>query len=158
MTQSLTIETIRRWTDEQGVEHRAAGPTYSRDDFTQLLIAQSQAVAANTAAALWDPRAWTGHPFQTFDYLEVWYEDDEIGGVLLELTANEGNAQENIFLVELISGVPFRLGSDTSAFNIIAGNDAFTIYGVTPDVIDRLRVKNVHLTRSVTLYMTMGKV
>lgn len=157
MTRSYSVEEVIRYTDPDGTEHRVAGPSYSRGDFTQLDVGRSQSVAASTAATLWDPTVWTGFPFSGFDLLEIWFESSLVATVLLELTCNEGSGQEQLFLFALKSGAKFRLGSNISAYNIVAAGDAFTVYGITPDVIDKIRVKNLDATNAVTVYVTMGK-
>ena len=67
--------------------------------------------------------------------------------VELELTCNEGDANEELSHVSLARGVPFMLGEDAARYNYTT--DAFA---GTLDVIDKARVKeNDGLTASVRI-------
>lgn len=158
MTFSYTSQEIIRYTDAEGVERRIAGPTYSRSDLGQLKIADAIVVPASSAVALWEPLVWTTHPYQSFDLLEVWYENSLIAKVGLELTCKDGDAAEQIFLEFLKTGAKRRISSNESTFGIVAGGDGFARYATNPDKITRVRVKNMDLTNPVTVFMTMGRV
>jgi hypothetical protein len=157
-TKSYSVETIIRYTDSEGVEKRISGPTYARTDLTYLEVAKAIPIPAAGVQILWDPRNWGGYVPQTFNLLEIWYEDPLVSSVLLELTNNEGDAAETIAVYELVSGARFVLGSQNGTFGVAAAGDGFTRYGTNPDVWDKIRAKNLDAGDAVTLYMTMGRV
>jgi len=88
-------------------------------------------VADAATVTVYDPTNDAGVPA---DFDALYLLSDET--VSLEMTCNEGDANEALFVVELTADLPFVLFSDAST------------YGATPDlsgtadVIDKLRVKN----------------
>jgi len=98
-------------------------------------------VVNNTTVTLWSS---TASPLTTFSFLAAWSD----GEVELELTCNDGDANEAIFTVELQNGIPFMLGSDDSRYNpgSVSGS---------ADVIDLIRVKNGAAT-DVNVYLILA--
>lgn len=115
---------------------------------SQMLGPDTITVTAGSTVTLWQGSV---SPLTTFDFLYVVTGDPPtvdaladsgttpgVGGEL-ELTCNNGDAAENIFVLTLLTGLPFRLFSDASRFNIAAGGNGFA---GTADIIDLVRFKN----------------
>ena len=88
----------------------------------------------NTAKVVWD--GTTDTTTGTFSFLFL-ISDVEVD---LEFTANEGDANEELFTVRLAPNAPLILGDDASYFNHMV-NDAF---GGTLDVINKIRVQEIN--------------
>jgi len=121
---------------------------------------QTISVAAATAVQLW--RA-TQSPLTRFDYFKVTAGAaptvDALDGTgttpvaagRLELTCNNADAAEQLFVIQLMAGLPFKLYSDISVYSLVAGEDGFT--DGSDDVIDMIRYKN---TTAATLFVTFA--
>ena len=75
------------------------------------------------------------------------------GTLDVEFTANEGHTDEELCTHRLVTGVPFVLGSDASYYNHAANNAT----AGTLDVTNKIRVRNLDASNTVTLMMAMGK-
>jgi len=93
-----------------------------------------QVVVNNAASTLWDPTV-AGVGIGNFD-LAILFSDVEVE---VELTCNEGDANEEISHFTLAANTCVVLGSDTARYNYTT--DAFA---GTLDVIDKIRVKEVN--------------
>ena len=129
MAASLKIETTFTLTDPGGKTK-----TWTIQDTASSLTEPLEMhipIAADETLIVWDPTvAVTGMPAD-FDRL-VMYSD----GILdVELTCNEGDAQEELSSIRLVANIPFMLGADDSFYTYTT--DAFA---GTLDVIDKIRV------------------
>ena len=68
----------------------------------------------------------------------------------LELTCNRADAGEQLFVIQLVAGLPFKLYSNISRYGIASLGDSFA---GTADVIDKLAYKN---TTAVTVLVTFA--
>lgn len=128
---------------------------------SQMLGPDTITVTAGSTVTLW---AASSSPLTTFDYFAIIVGDPPTVDALadsgttpaaageLELTCNNGDAAENIFVLTLVTALPFRLFSDTSRYNISAGGNGFA---GTADVIDQIRFKNTG-TDDVTVTFAVG--
>lgn len=130
----IKVKTMIELTDSKGftknhnyVYNNASLTNYYEDFIT---------VGASTTAVIWDPTSWTGFNLTDFDFMALISNTE----LYIELTTNEGDANEEIATIELIKDLPYMLGSDTSYYNHSA-SDAFA---GTLDVIDKIRAKEVN--------------
>lgn len=105
-------------------------------------------IAIATEVTLWSAGA---SPLGRFDYCYVMagayptvdgLDDSGTTPALagqLELTCNDGDAAEQIWIEQLVAGLPYRRFSDISRFNISSGGDGFS---GTASVVNKLRYKN----------------
>lgn len=126
---------------------------------SQVLGPFSVAVAVDAIVTLWQA---TASPLTRFDFFKMLAGDPPTVDALdgdgttpavagqLELTCNNGDAAEQIFVVQLRAFLPFRLHSDISRYGISAGGNGFA---GTADVIDLIRYKN---TTAAALVVTFG--
>jgi len=82
---------------------------------------------------LWDPNNDNSGGLSSFQALII-YADATVD---LELTTNQGDANEELSSVRIGANIPFMLAGDESYFNHSAGDS----FGGTLDVVDRIRVK-----------------
>lgn len=104
-------------------------------------------VEPDTIVTLWDAAA---SPITRFDFLYVQAgdlpEDDALEtedapalAGLLELTCNNGDAAEQLWIEPLRAALPYRRFSDIAYYDLTPGGSAFD---GTADVVDLLRYKN----------------
>jgi hypothetical protein len=72
---------------------------------------------------------------------------------LLELTCNNGDAAEQIWIEQLRAACPYRRFSNVGYYNISSGGDGFT---GSVDVVDFLRYKN-NTSASLTVRYLLAK-
>jgi hypothetical protein len=89
-------------------------------------------VAADGTQIIWDPTNWTGMQISAFDRMILFADSD----IDVELTVNEGDANEELSSFRIIKDIPFVLGADDAYYNHSA-SDAFA---GSLDVIDKIRV------------------
>ena len=89
-------------------------------------------IAANATVIIYDPVNWTGYDITKFDVF-VMYSDKDLD---VEMTINEGDANEELNSFRVVANLPFILGADDAYYNHSASN----IYAGTLDVIDKIRV------------------
>lgn len=149
----MSVEGLRyRWRDEGTIAGVAlaltAGdpvPAFPLAETTGLLAVEVNAAATVT---LWSA---TSSPLTSFDFCYVmagaYPSVDGLDGDgttaalagLLELTANNGDAAEQIWIEQLRAGFPYRRFSNIGYYNISSGGSGFS---GTPDVVDLLRYQN----------------
>jgi len=127
--------------------------------YSQKLGPFTVSVIADATVTLWKG---TQSPLTRFDHLKIVSGDAPTVDALdgsgttpalageLELTCNEADAAENIFVFQLVAGLPFKLFSDIARYNIASGANGFA---GTADVIDLLRFKN---TTASTIFVTFA--
>ena len=89
------------------------------------------AIGSGVTKTLWDPTTDNSEAVSDFD-LMIAISD---GALDFEMTANEGDANEQIGVVRLTDQLPLMLGSNASYYGATQG------VGGTVDVIDKLIVK-----------------
>lgn len=126
---------------------------------TQSLGPFTVSVAAAATVTLW---LATASPLTRFDYFKIVAGAAPVVDALdgdgttpalagqLELTCNNLDAAENIFVLQLVAGLPFKLFSNISRYNISAGGSGFS---GTADVIDQIRFSN---TTAAALFVTFA--
>jgi len=92
-------------------------------------------VAANATKIIWDPTTAATEATSDFDFLFMQATKD----LDVEMTINEGDANEELNSFRLVAGVPFVLGADDAWFNHGA-SDIFANTASNPDVIDKIRI------------------
>jgi len=101
-------------------------------------------VASGTTVTVWDPTVDASEAASDFDFA-LFLSD---GNVDLEMTVNEGDANEQIGTVRLTDKLPLMLGADDGYSGATQG------LGGTLDVIDKLLIKEVSsATRSVQVIL-----
>jgi hypothetical protein len=105
---------------------------YSNTSLNEL-SKQEITVAASTTTIIWDPVNWTNYPITDFDFMTIVPTVD----LDMELTCNEGDANEELFTIPLAKNLPVHFASNRSYYNHSA-SDAFA---GTLDVIDKIRVQ-----------------
>jgi hypothetical protein len=139
MAYKVTVKTTLTLEDEQGETNNTV-PEYSWE--TQLTsktgLVSWQRVINNSEDIVWNPTVDGGEAVSDFDLLFIVSDKT----VELELTINEGDANEELISLTLAPNIPLVLGSDAARFNHSA-SDAF---GGTLDVIDKIRVKEGNTT------------
>jgi hypothetical protein len=109
------------------------------------------AIAADGTVVLWNPTLASTPAEQSDFKILILLTDVDVD---IELTCNEGDADERVFAVRLAAGIPLVLGADDAYYNFTAGpaGDAFA---GTLDVIDKIRALNTsssdvaHVTRLI---------
>lgn len=124
----------------------AAAPTVTLSEVYEL----DRTLPTATTLVLWDAAAPSGVP-TTFDFLYVLSSQD----AYLELTCNEGNANERVFAVPLTANLPFTLFRDDAYYNFTAGPTGDAFAG-SLDVIDYVRIRNVSGS-TANLSLLVGK-
>jgi hypothetical protein len=126
---------------------------------SQALGPFTVSVAADTIVVLW---LATASPLTRFDYFKISagaaptvdaLDGDgttPVAAGQVELTCNNLDAAEQIFIVQLMAGLPFKLYSNISRYSISAGGNGFA---GTADVIDHIRYKN---TTSAAISVTFA--
>lgn len=105
-------------------------------------------VAADGTPTIWDPSNDSGDTTEDFTYLLM-----VSNGVLdVEMTINEGDANEELISFRLAADTPFLLGADDAYYNHSASN----IFAGTLDVIDKIRVDEPNSV-AVKLELEMGR-
>ena len=163
----MSVEGLRfRWRDEGTIAgvlvQLTAGnpaPALPYSQTTGLLAVE---VDAETTVTLW---AASASPLTAFDFLYVMAGDyPTVDGLaddgttlalagLLELTANNGDAAEQIWIEQLRAACPYRRFSNVGYYDITAGEDGFT---GTADVVDLLRYQN-NTTDTLTIRYLLAK-
>ena len=137
-------------TDIEVVDDGGRKKTYPiRNCFTDVneIFVQELDISASATVIVWDPTNWTGFEFTAFDRLVMFSTKD----LELEMTINEGDANEELNSFRLIADLPFILGADDAYYNHSA-SDAFA---GTLDIIDKIRVKEINgVAAKLTLIMT----
>ena len=126
----------------------ASGDPVPGMPLSQSLGVQSALVTAGSTVTLW---AASSSPLTGFDYLAVMAGDPPSVDALdgdgttpslagqVELTCNNGDAAEQIWIEQLRAFLPYQRFSDVGRFNISAGGNGFS---GTADVVDQVRYKN----------------
>lgn len=137
MSALLTVKWDHRIT-LNGEEYVMSSPSTPPTRTLSSLDKYTDTIAAGTTKQIWNPVA-SNQPLapSAFDYL---YALASVA-MFLELTCNDGDANERVFAVPLAAGFPFALYADDAFYNFTAGpaGDAFA---GTLDVIDHVRIKN----------------
>lgn len=108
-------------------------------------------VPADSEVVAWDPTATDAPATPTaFKYLYL-LADQEVD---VELTVNEGDANEHYMGFRLPAGVPFELFDDAGYYN--AGAPPASIFDATEDVIDRLRFRNFDASVQAIVRVVIG--
>jgi len=148
-------------------EGSIAGQKFSYDSgdptpgypLSQSLGPFTVSVAVDTIVTLWIA---TASPLTRFDYFKISAGAaptvDALDGTgtvpvaagQVELTCNDLDAAEQIFVVQLMAGLPFKLYSNISRYNISAGGNGFA---GTADLIDLIRYKN---TTAAAIFVTFA--
>lgn len=105
-------------------------------------------IAADGTVNIWDPTNDSGDTTQDFTYLILKSDGD----LDVEMTINEGHANEELNSFRLAAGTPFILGSDVAYYD----HSASDIYAGTLDVIDKIRVDEPN-SAAVKLELEMGR-
>ena len=126
------------------IRERSTAKTWS--SLTEVYERQL-AIAASATVVVWDPTNDAGVP-ASFDVLQLTATVD----LELELTCNEGDADEELSHLPLEAGVEFCLGADDARYTYTTDS-----YAGTLDVIDKIRVKEVNAVAG-NLYVLIGKV
>ncbi len=122
--------------------------TYSPADFSLTdYVDKVIPVAADQTLVVWDTSVTGVDQPTDFDCLILVAN----GTLDVELTTNEGNANEELHTFRLIASVPYILGADDSYFNHSASN----AYGGTLNVINKIRVDEPNST-AVELRIILG--
>lgn len=133
MATTVKIHTRVTLEGEPGVAEDAA-VKYEWDKSVTGLVRLKEintTIASDATVTLWDPTD-PSEDVDTFDVLFLVAD----GALDLELVANNGDANEELFTVRLQANTPFVLGADDSYYNHSANN----AFGGSLDVIDLLRV------------------
>lgn len=111
-----------------------------RNNYTSVneIWCQEIAFDADDTLTVWDPTNWSGYQFTAFDRLMMMSTRD----LDVEMTINEGDANEELISFRLAANVPFFLGADDAYYNHSASN----IYAGTLDVIDKIRIDEPNST------------
>jgi len=141
-----------RWRDEGTIAgalvQLTAGDPLPAIPYSQTSGLLAVEVAAAATVTLWQA---TASPLTRFDYLFVMAGDyPTVDGLadtgttlalagLLEMTANNLNAAEQIWIEQLRAACPYRRFSDAGYYNIASGGSGFS---GTLDVVDLLRYQN----------------
>lgn len=143
---AITIQTTFTLEDASG---RRVPHAYGRTVTGLTETAKRQfVIAALSQEIIWNPSVDTSEQFESFAFVALIAD----GTCDVELTCNEGDANEELFSIRLVKGVPLTLPDDTSYYNH-ATSDAF---GGSADVIDKIRV-DVPGSTAVTLDMIIVK-
>lgn len=155
-----------RWRDEGtigGSLHQlTAGDPLPAIPYSQTTGLLAVSVAAAATVTLWQA---TASPLDSFDFLYV-----EAGAAptvdgladtgttlalagLLELTANNGDAAEQIWIEQLRAWMPYRRFSNVGYYNISSGGSGFA--GIA-DVVDLLRYQN-NTTAALTVRYLLAR-
>ena len=92
-------------------------------------------IAASSTVIVWNPTNDNADSVTDFDVMILLADKD----LRIELTTNEGDANEELSSLTLTAGVPMMFGSDNSYYN----HSASDVYAGTLDVIDKIRVKEL---------------
>ena len=110
------------------------------------IFVQEFDLAADATQIVWDPTNWTGMQVSDFDRLILMSD----GTVDVELTINEGDANEELNSLRVIANVPLVIGADDAYYN----HSASDIFAGTLDVIDKIRIDEPNSTaRKITLIL-----
>jgi len=156
-----------RWRDEGTIAgalvQLTAGDPLPALPYSQTSGLLAVEIAVDTIVTLWQA---TTSPLTRFDYLFVMAGDyPTVDGLaddgttlalagLLELTCNNANAAEQIWIEQLRAACPYRRFSDVGYFNIASGGNGFA---GTVDVVDLLRYKN-NTTAALTIRYLLAAV
>lgn len=133
-----------------GREYVFQSPTTPPTLSLSELHTQTFSLATATTVILWDPTlASVPSEPTSFDFLYALASQ----ACFLELTCNEDDANERVFVVPLKADIPFLLGADDAFYNFTATGDA---YAGALDVIDRLRLRN-QSGSTATVTVALGK-
>ena len=134
MAYKVTLVTTVLFEDEEGEPSAVPEPFRWSKEITSLSTKHDiQTTASSSTVVVWDPTAWTGFVPASFDVFFVVVDND----CEIELTTNEGDANEELNSFALKADVPFVLGDDASYYNHSASN----AWGGTVDVIDKIRIR-----------------
>lgn len=118
------------------------------------IVSRELSIAINTVATVWDPVNTSGLDTpQSFDMLYIVADRT----IQIELTANEGDAAEELFAFELPANCPFVLGSDYSTYDHQT-NNAIDVSTPPPtaDVIDKIRIGVDNTGAAATVRFVLG--
>lgn len=144
MAATLTLS-VRLTVTDGDHDDDSTAPVFAVDKTVSSLTAYEtkRRVLNNATATMWSSSA-VGEPLTAFSFMALWVDTGEVE---VELTCNDGDANEAIFTVKVTADCPLILGSDDSRYNTGA------LTG-TADVIDLIRVKNsVAADYVVTLFL-----
>lgn len=130
MAGSVKIETTITVTNPQGDVHKF-NTSKTVSSLTAITM-MDFAITADQTRIIWDPTNVTTENVTKFDIAIFWSD----GNLDLEKTTNEGDANEELGSIRIVSDLPYMLGADDSYYN----HSASDIYAGTLDVIDKLRV------------------
>jgi len=91
-------------------------------------------IADSDTRVVWNPTVDTSEQVGSFRLLALWADGD----LEIELTTNEGNANEELSSFVLAAGVPFLLGSDASYYD----HSPSDVFAGSLDVVDKIRARN----------------
>ncbi len=117
------------------IDPRGKTKTFTFTDTATSITAITEmdfAITANQTRIIWDPTQVTTENVTDFDRL-ILISD---GTLDIEMTVNEGDANEELLSFRLAKDIPFMLGAD-DAYSNHSASDAFA---GTLDVIDKIRV------------------
>ena len=140
---TLTYNSKVAITDDQG----STDVVSTQKSFTFTAKEDKQfSIAANATEVIYNPTIDSSEATTDFDFMYLLSDGD----LDVELTINEGDANEELISFRLAADVPFTLGADDAYSNHSASN----AFGGTLDVIDKIRVDEPNAA-AVTLRFIM---
>lgn len=164
----MSVDGLRfRYRDEGTIAGVGVALT-AGDPVPAIPYSQTTGLLAVTVEAGEDVTLWSAaaSPITAFDYLFVMAGDyPSVDGLaddgtapdlagLLELTVNEGDAAEQLWIEPLRAGCPYRRFSNVGYYDLTAGEDGFA--DGTADVVDLLRYQN-NTTADVTVRYLLAR-
>ena len=101
-------------------------------------------IAAAGTKVLWDPTTDATEGTATFTFMYIKTDGD----LDLEFTTFEGDANEELNSMRIVTDLPLALGADDSYYN----HSASDIFAGTLDVIDKIRAKNNSTSDAVIVH------
>ena len=147
---TIQINTRIRVTDDNGHNKEynfSDSATTSADANVQQTL-----ISGTATAVIWDPATWTNFPTTSFSRLII----HSTASIDLELTVNEGDANEELNSVRVVADIPFMLGADDAYFNHGA-SDIYANGSGALDVIDKIRAKGVTAGTTATVTVIMAE-
>ncbi len=144
MPGTINLTVILDITDPAGFFY---GPIKKAKSFTITEMNKKDIpVAASSTLVIWD-RSVTGIDTPAdFDVLVMWSDV----ALDVEMTINEGDANEELISFTLAANVPFILGDDAAYYNHSASN----VWGGALGLIDKIRVReNAAVSAQLTFIM-----
>jgi len=119
-----------------------------RNNFTSVneIWCQEIDYSASATLTIWDPNNWSGYQFSAFDRMLMLSTTD----IDVELTIEEGDADEELNSFRLAANVPFILGSDDAYYS----HDGGSVFDGALGLIDKIRIQEPNATAGkLTLIM-----